>query len=172
MKTLYDTLGVQPDASAKDIAKAYRNLAKKWHPDVTKSPSATEAFLEIKGAYEILKDESKRRKYDSSFHAFQNQDFLDDFVKYESEARANLRDAILENISFCKKTEKHCNLLFFLSTGSIGLGIQEFVKDSYWKGAGYTLFGTVAIAGISFFKSKIERGRKVFERDLEDLSKR
>lgn len=60
----YATLGVSRDASQDEINKAYRTLAKKWHPDVNKSPEATGMFEKITKAYEVLKDPKKRAAYD------------------------------------------------------------------------------------------------------------
>ncbi|MES1240761.1 MAG: DnaJ C-terminal domain-containing protein [Acidobacteriota bacterium] len=63
-KDYYATLGVKKDASQDDIQKAYRKLARKYHPDVNKAPEAEVKFKEIGEAYEVLKDEEKRQKYD------------------------------------------------------------------------------------------------------------
>lgn len=60
----YEVLGVSKSASASELKKAYRSLAKKYHPDVNKSPDAEEKFKEINEAYEVLSDENKRAKYD------------------------------------------------------------------------------------------------------------
>ncbi len=63
-KDYYATLGVKKDASQDDIQKAYRKLARKFHPDVNKAPEAELKFKEIGEAYEVLKDADKRKKYD------------------------------------------------------------------------------------------------------------
>jgi curved DNA-binding protein len=63
-KDYYTTLGVSRDASQDDIQKAYRKLARKFHPDINASPEAEEQFKEIGEAYEVLKDPDKRSKYD------------------------------------------------------------------------------------------------------------
>jgi curved DNA-binding protein len=79
--SLYDTLGVSKDASADEIKKAYRRLARKYHPDINKEAEAEDKFKEINAAYEILSDVSKRSQYDrqgdsmfggQNFHDFAN----------------------------------------------------------------------------------------------------
>ena len=60
----YQILGVNRDASAEDIKKAYRRLARKYHPDVSKEASAEERFKEVAEAYEVLRDPEKRAAYD------------------------------------------------------------------------------------------------------------
>lgn len=63
-KDYYDILGVKRGAGADEIKKAYRKLAQKYHPDVTKDPAGEEKFKEIGEAYETLKDPEKRAAYD------------------------------------------------------------------------------------------------------------
>ncbi len=63
-KDYYATLGVKKDASQDDIQKAYRKLARKYHPDVNKDSGAEMKFKEVGEAYEVLKDPDKRKKYD------------------------------------------------------------------------------------------------------------
>lgn len=60
----YDVMGVARDASEDDIKKAYRRLARKYHPDVSKEPDAEERFKEVGEAYAVLKDAEKRAAYD------------------------------------------------------------------------------------------------------------
>ncbi|MHB2169641.1 DnaJ C-terminal domain-containing protein [Alsobacter sp. R-9] len=66
MRDPYDVLGVGRSASEADVKKAYRRLAKTWHPDRNKDdPKAREKFSEINNAYEILGDADKRKKFDA-----------------------------------------------------------------------------------------------------------
>ena len=63
-KDYYATLGVSKDASQEEIQRAYRKLARKFHPDINKSPEAEAKFKDIGEANEVLKDPEKRKKYD------------------------------------------------------------------------------------------------------------
>jgi molecular chaperone DnaJ len=65
MKNYYEILGVSPSASKDEIKKAYRELAKKYHPDKNKNDKqAEEKFKEINEAYDVLSDDKKRKEYD------------------------------------------------------------------------------------------------------------
>src|SRR6476619_1179921 len=75
-KDYYAILGVARDATADDIKKAYRKLAQKYHPDVSKDPAGEEKFKEVAEAYQTLKDPEKRAAYDQLGTGFQQgQDF-------------------------------------------------------------------------------------------------
>ncbi len=63
-KDYYETLGVNKNASDDEIKSAFRNLAKKYHPDLNKTPEAAEKFKEINEAYSVLSDKEKRANYD------------------------------------------------------------------------------------------------------------
>jgi curved DNA-binding protein len=63
-KDYYQIMGIQRDATQDEIKRAYRKLARKYHPDVSKEPDAEEKFKEIGEAYEVLKDPEKRAAYD------------------------------------------------------------------------------------------------------------
>ena len=63
-KDYYKLMGVERDAKAEDIKRAYRRLARKYHPDVSKEANAEAKFKEVQEAYEVLKDPEKRAAYD------------------------------------------------------------------------------------------------------------
>jgi len=63
-RDFYETLNVRRDASKEDIKKAYRKLARQYHPDVNKEAGAEERFKEISRAYEVLSDDDLRSRYD------------------------------------------------------------------------------------------------------------
>ncbi|MBA3947448.1 MAG: J domain-containing protein [Herpetosiphonaceae bacterium] len=83
VKDYYATLGVDRKASADDIKKAYRKLARKYHPDINPGNAQAEAkFKEINEAYEVLSDSDKREKYDrfgSDFNRYQQAGNADNF---------------------------------------------------------------------------------------------
>jgi DnaJ-class molecular chaperone with C-terminal Zn finger domain len=64
----YEVLGVQRNASPDEIKKAFRRLARLYHPDVNKEPDAEARFKEINEAYEVLSDNQKRAMYDRFGH--------------------------------------------------------------------------------------------------------
>src|SRR4051812_31914156 len=101
-KDYYKVLGVERAASEEDIKKAYRRLARKYHPDVSKEANAKEKFQEVSEAYETLRDKEKRAAYDSLGSGFrQGQDFRpppDWFDRFGGSGGQDLRDVDLSDL--------------------------------------------------------------------------
>jgi len=96
-KSLYETLDVSENASADEIKKSYRKLARKYHPDVNKDESAIDKFKEINAAYEVLSDKKKKDEYDMyGDQMFGGQNFHD-FAQNRGGANVDLDD-LLKNI--------------------------------------------------------------------------
>ena len=88
-KNYYDVLGVTPDSTAAEVKSAYRSLARKFHPDVNKSPESIQLFKELSEAYEVLSDDKKRHQYDmlSGFYRKPcNENFKNDDSFHKSTA--------------------------------------------------------------------------------------
>lgn len=94
-KDYYKILGVSKDATAKDIKKAYRKLAAKYHPDKNPGDAASEEkFKELNEANEVLSDKEKREKYDtlgSNWEAYQHTG--DDWRDYANQSRQSKRSS-------------------------------------------------------------------------------
>jgi len=96
-KSLYETLEVSETATQAEIKKAYRKLARKYHPDICKKPECEEKFKEINAANEVLSDEDKRRQYDQFGDSMFGDQNFHDFAQQQGGANVDL-DEILRNI--------------------------------------------------------------------------
>jgi curved DNA-binding protein len=84
-RDFYEVLGLDRKASADEIQRAYRKLARTYHPDVNKDPGAEDRFKEISEAYDILSDPDLRKRYDAFGHDFRQ---VPDGVDADTWARA------------------------------------------------------------------------------------
>jgi molecular chaperone DnaJ len=97
MRDYYDVLGVSPDAGADEIKRAYRQLARRYHPDISGDERGT-AFLEAAHAYEVLTDPQRRRRYDATRAAARRRparaDWLADEVAIDFPSVSDLLDGM------------------------------------------------------------------------------
>ena len=77
----YEVLGVDKNADEKTIKKAYRKLARQYHPDVCDEPDAEDKFKEVSEAYAVLSDDEKRQRYDQYGHAGMDGFTAEDFYQ-------------------------------------------------------------------------------------------
>lgn len=151
MSNYYDLLGVSKSATDDEIRKAYRDLGKKYHPDVNKDPEAAEKFKDITQAYNILSNADKKRQYDNpnpmpDFNfiedlfggvfnfGFNHQKFrnssIEIVVPYQLkdflfEKEISIRYTRRKTCEKCKKIESNCS---FCNSGTIYEDIEKNIK--------------------------------------------
>lgn len=102
-KDYYEVLGLEKNASDAEIKSAFRKLAKKYHPDVSKEENASEKFKEVQEAYAVLSDPTKRKQYDQFGHAaFTNNQggFSSSFDGFDFGDMSDIFDDILGGMGF------------------------------------------------------------------------
>ena len=157
MKDYYKILEIDPNCTKDDIRKAYKRLAKQWHPDNNKSANAHERFVEITEAFEILFDDNTRAKYDAarmnagsttSDSYYENYEHSyeyrtkTDFSKEQERARE--KGKYYSNISFEEFMQKAFDIIVEIGIGTI-YGDNEFNQNKTFK----TYMGIGAKAWIS-----------------------
>lgn len=96
----YKTLGIEKKSTQDDIKKAYRKLARKYHPDLNPNDKKAEAkFKEINEANEVLSNAENRKKYDKYGKDWQHADELDKAQQQRSQSSSNYRDSSSDNFS-------------------------------------------------------------------------
>jgi hypothetical protein len=137
-QSLYAVLGIPAFSEFEDIKTAYRRMAKVWHPDVSKEPEATARFQSINHAYDILKDDRQRRKYD---------------VGLTLELRANKQTVPAARYTFADyRAPLTCGLV--LVEGMSQLGVFQVSKILQWdditNGQGQTLVSSWPVGADNF----------------------
>lgn len=126
-KDLYSTLGVSRSASEEEIKKAYKKLARKYHPDLNKDQGAEEHFKEVNGAFEVLGNPDKRKMYD---------EFGEDAVRmgFDPEKARQYR-AWSQNVGGFRQGHKGAQGDFSGGFGDFG-GLGDLFGDFFGGGAG------------------------------------
>ncbi|HCN0731511.1 TPA: DnaJ domain-containing protein, partial [Escherichia coli] len=86
LKDYYAIMGVKPTDDLKTIKTAYRRLARKYHPDVSKEPDAEARFKEVAEAWEVLSDEQRRAEYDQMWQHRNDPQFSRQFQHGDSQS--------------------------------------------------------------------------------------
>jgi len=148
-KDYYEILGISKNASNDEIKKAFRNLAKKYHPDINKEKNAEEKFKEANEAFQVLSDNNKRAQYDQFGHsAFNPNDFSNfrDF-NFEDIFRGFGFDDFFEDLGFStnrrrksKGQDMRYDLEISLEEAFNGINkkieVENFVKCDKCNGTG------------------------------------
>lgn len=118
MRSPYDTLGVKPSASADEIRKAFRKLAKQWHPDMKPGDKHAEArFREINAAYDLLSDAVKRARFDRG--------------EIDAEGRERHEQAFSGGGPFRGGAEQRPGGGFHFEFGDGGAGVEDILSDLF-----------------------------------------
>lgn len=169
IKDYYAILGISKNATQDEIKRAFRDKAKKYHPDVCKEPDAHERFIEIGEAYEILSNPETRREYDEFLARAQNNSY--DYYDYdtysdfedaqrraqdtaETYAGMDLEDLIESVLGFAYEMGR---TVLVGERGKPKLTLWEYVKLGFWGimllfGAILTFTGAGTIPGILLVK--------------------
>ena len=163
MRNYYDILNIEKNASQETIKKAYKISALKFHPDKNKESTAHEKFIEINQAYEVLKNEETRKKYDIEINLDYNTVFTSKNTNDDSTSDYNFRDKDLnrQQEEARKKAEQYANMSFDefsnISETIINAGkeVKRKVKSSSRLGCGCLSFILAFLAFLQIIMSLI-----------------
>lgn len=132
-KDYYSILNISNNSTKTEIVKTFRDLAKKYHPDKNSSPNASEKFRKVFEAYEILKDENKRKTYDQ----FWKQKYQNKTVRNQSDFEPEFK----EQREYAKQSaEKYSKMPYEDFIKSTIFDIKFIVKKTPTIGAIILLF--------------------------------
>ena len=119
MRDYYDVLGVSPGAGADEIKRAYRQLARRYHPDISGDERGA-AFLEVSRAYHVLRDPQRRFSYDEGLTGGSRADWLDDEVDIDFPSVSSVLDRMRDS--------------FFGDTREVPLSAEIIVspQEAFW----------------------------------------
>jgi molecular chaperone DnaJ len=119
MRDYYDVLGVPQGAGADEIKRAYRQLARRYHPDISGDDRGT-AFLEVARAYEVLRDPDRRRSYDAGLMSRGRADWLADEIAIDFPSVASVLDRMRDS--------------FFAETRDVSLSAEVVLtpQEAFW----------------------------------------
>ena len=145
----YDLLGVSKDASLDEIKKAYRNQAKKWHPDLNKDPNAPEMAKKVNEAKEILLDENKRKEYDEYLDNYRSSmyDKLDKNKTNNNTQNNNYEEKTYTKWEYFKLYLKYYNVSIFRKIFSVIFVLLETIFCSILQIINYTFAFIIAFLG-------------------------
>ncbi len=152
MKDYYTILGVSKNATTDQIKRAYRRLAKQYHPDVNPSPEAHQIFIEIQEAYEVLSDPIRRQQYDQIFvHSYEQTSYSQTYHRPRASYRPGRDKLMTYYIAFLGI---FIYSLFLLSSDKrsdfwIGLGVLGFIIG---------LLGTTILGFVLYFRRRFVIG--------------
>ena len=146
MRDYYDVLGVSPDAGADEIRRAYRQLARRYHPDISGDDRGA-VYLEVSRAYEVLKDPARRRSYDSGLTPLQSSgrivhaDWLSDEVAIDFPSVASVLDRMrhaffgpVPAVSLSAEVAVSPHEAFFGTTVPLGIPLRRTCTDCGGRG--------------------------------------
>src|SRR5438477_11710814 len=122
-RDFYEILGVSRDATAQEIQRAYRKLARTYHPDMNKDPAAEGTVKVIAEAYDVLSDPTTRKKYDAFGHDFRNvPDDVDQEMSRLARTGGAGRQAGLGNVEYAVGGAEYGDVDI---GNSVGIGVDS-----------------------------------------------